>query len=122
MPADTRIRLADLQDFANVPIDVAEPRYREPLERDVEALSKALAGAGEVVLLGSVATDKYVQILSATFGERLVFPHEFVGRGDMSRGGLMLRCVDEERELVYVPVLNTVRRGARPAKLPKRQS
>jgi hypothetical protein len=50
--------------------------------------------------------------------ERLLFPAEFVGRGDMSRGGLMLRCVDQRTELSYVPVQGAMRRGARPPKLP----
>jgi predicted kinase len=73
----------------------------------------------EVVLLGSVATPKYVEPLLEIFGERLMFPQEFVGRGDMSRGGLMLRCASEMRELTYVPVAGAVRHGARPPKLPK---
>jgi hypothetical protein len=56
------------------------------------------------------------------FDGRLLFPAEFVGRGDMSRGGLMLRCVDERAELTYVPVRGAVRRGMRPPKLPPRRS
>jgi hypothetical protein len=51
------------------------------------------------------------------FGPRLHFPADFVGRGDMSRGGLMLRCVTEGRELEYAPILGATRRGARPPKL-----
>ena len=72
-----------------------------------------------VVLLGSIATRKYVEPLGEVFGERLVFPSEFVGRGDMSRGGLMLRSVLAEKELDYIPVATTVRKGARPPKLEK---
>jgi hypothetical protein len=74
------------------------------------------------VLLGSVASDKYVQILHEAFGDRLVFPQAFVGRGDMSRGGLLLRAVDAGEELDYVPVMTSVRRGSRPGKLPPRQA
>ena len=33
-----------------------------------------------------------------------MFPIHFVGRGDMSRGGLLLRCVPAGLELDYVPV------------------
>jgi len=73
-----------------------------------------------VVLLGSIASDKYVKILQAAFGERLIFPAAFVGRGDMSRGGMLLRAVDEGRELEYVPIAGSVRRGSRPGKLPPR--
>src|SRR5438477_13153763 len=73
----------------------------------------------EIVLLGSIATPKYVEPLLGIFGERLLFPSEFVGRGDMSRGGLLLRCLREQVELKYVPVNGTVRNGTRPAKLPR---
>ena len=71
----------------------------------------------EVVLLGSIASGKYVDLLMPIFGERLVFPPHFVGRGDMSRGGLMLRCVDAGLELDYVPLAGAVRHGQRPPKL-----
>lgn len=121
MPADTLIRLSDLEEFAQVPITLDEPRYFEPLKRDAAALAARLPPDGQAVLLGSVATAKYVDIFEAALGERLVFPLAFVGRGDMSRGGLMLRCVDEHRELDYVPVSGAVRRGGRPEKLPKRR-
>jgi hypothetical protein len=73
------------------------------------------------VLLGSIASDKYVEVLLAAFGDRLVFPQAFVGRGDMSRGGLLLRAVDEGEELHYVPVAGAVRRGSRPGRLPPRR-
>src|SRR6266853_118967 len=43
-----------------------------------------------IVLLGSIASAKYVEPLLAVLGERLLFPPSFVGRGDMSRGGLLL--------------------------------
>ncbi len=72
------------------------------------------------VLLGCVATGKYVNVLLDVLGPRLLFPQEFAGRGDMSRGGLMLRCVDEDRELIYVSVEGGVRHGARPPKLERR--
>jgi hypothetical protein len=117
----TVVRLEDLRTFAEIPIDAKEPRYREPLVRDTAALAARLPAVGRAVLLGSIASDKYVEILHATFGERLVFPKAFVGRGDMSRGGLLLRAVDEGEELAYVPVVGSVRRGVRPEKLPPRR-
>ena len=52
-----------------------------------------------VVLLGSIASPKYVDVLQDIFGARLLFPADFVGRGDMSRGGLMLRSVSAAEEL-----------------------
>jgi hypothetical protein len=72
-------------------------------------------------LLGSIATGKYVDILVKNFGERLVFPAEFVGRGDMSRGGLLLRCAADRCELNYIPVSGAVRHGKRPPKLAPRR-
>ncbi len=117
---DTIVRLKDVREFGAVSIDSADPRYREPLARDAAALAAWLPLEGRVVLLGSIASDKYVEILHAAFGERLVFPAAFVGRGDMSRGGLLLRAVDEGRELEYVPFAGSVRRGSRPGRLPPR--
>ena len=73
--------------------------------------------SAQFVLLGSVASEKYVQILGSILGGRLVFPAAFVGRGDMSRGGLLLRAAAAAEELDYVPVIGAVRRGPRPPKL-----
>src|SRR5204863_4812876 len=100
-----------------VDIDARNPRYRRPLEASATALAERLGRHDEVVLLGSIASAKYVDVLTAVFGARLLFPLEFVGRGDMSRGGLLLRCVMAGRELTYVPVLGAVRTGARPPRL-----
>jgi hypothetical protein len=107
----------DLRRYAGVPVDPEERRYRLPLLRDLAALAPAWAEA-EVVLLGSIASAKYVELLTSVLDSRLLFPAEFVGRGDMSRGGLMLRCVEESRELDYVPLLGAARHGPRPARLP----
>jgi hypothetical protein len=118
--AEEPVTVRDLRAFARVPIDAGEPRYRRPLARDARRLAEAVGPRCDVVLLGSVATGKYLDILLRAFGARLRFPAEFVGRGDMSRGGLMLRCVADRRELTYVPVEGAVRRGHRPPKLEKR--
>jgi hypothetical protein len=116
---ETPIAAGDLRSFARVPIDAREARYAEPLRRDAAAL-RARAGAdAEVVLLGSIATAKYVEVLLAAFGPALRFPGAFVGRGDMSRGGLLLRAAHAGAELEYAPVAGAVRRGVRPARLPK---
>jgi hypothetical protein len=115
-----------LRRWAGVRIDLDDGGYTTPLRRDAEALAASLADASvEIVLLGSVASAKYVELLDAVFGERLRFPAEFVGRGDMSRGGLLLRCTDECRELTYVPVAGTTHHGVRPERLtprPRRES
>jgi hypothetical protein len=102
LPPETVINLEELRAIAAVPIDLAEPRYRGPLERDVTELHRTLTLDSEVVLLGSIATPKYLEPLTDILGSRLFFPSEFVGRGDMSRGGLMLRCVREQTELEYI--------------------
>ena len=101
---DTVVTMEDLQGIASIPIDAADPRYREPLDRDCRALAERAGQDCRFVLLGSVATVKYLAPMVAVFGERLCFPEEFVGRGDMSRGGLMLRCVTAGEELLYEPL------------------
>jgi len=101
---DCCIDLEDLSRFAAVPIDAAELRYRLPLMRDCARLEHCIGPATEVVLLGSLATRKYLAILEPIFGSRLCVPQEFIGRGDMSRGALLLRAVRAQRELDYVPV------------------
>jgi hypothetical protein len=119
---ETVVRREDLVDFACIDIAGGDERYLAPLRRDVIALAQS-TGDSLIVLLGSVATGKYVDTLLDAFGERLVFPPTFVGRGDMSRGGLLLRHAQEGRELDYVPVAGAVRHGQRPPKLePLRRS
>ena len=99
-------------------MDVANDRYRAPLERDLAELAARVPADGRVVLLGSVATGKYVDLLAAALGARLHYPPMFIGRGDMSRGGLLLRSAAAGIELNYA-VLDAAapRHGPRPAKL-----
>src|SRR5438309_7152319 len=95
---------------------MANASYRRPLDRDSRILSE-LAGTGcQIVLLGSIATPKYVDPPLEIFGERLFFPAEFVGRGDMSRGGPMLRCVSASVQLTYLPWASVARYGRKPPK------
>jgi hypothetical protein len=116
-PADAPVTLARLRASARVDIDAANPRYRRPLEQSARAVASLLKLDDTVTLLGSIASGKYVDVLLGVFGERLTFPADFVGRGDMSRGGLLLRCVRLGRELDYVPVVGAVRHGVRPPRL-----
>lgn len=109
----------DLREFAAVDIADDEERYRRPLVRDLDALAASQPPDTTVVLLGSIATGKYVDLLTATFGPRLLFPPSFIGRGDMSRGGLLLRSARESVELEYAVLDPATRRtGPRPPKLP----
>jgi hypothetical protein len=117
IPADATIGPGDLRQFGAGDISVELPQYRVPLERDLARLVQLSA---QVVLLGSVASNKYVDVLLEAFGDRLLFPSDFVGRGDMSRGGLLLRAAEAGQELAYEPVVGAVRRGKRPPKLAPR--
>jgi hypothetical protein len=119
LPPETLITLADMRALAGVPIDLTNPLYRDPLKRDALKLYNTIPSDCEVVLLGSIATSKYLDPLLDIFGSRLLFPSQFVGRGDMSRGGLMLRCAQEKTELDYIPAASAQRRGTRPPRLTK---
>jgi len=98
----TAVRLDDLARYAAVSIDAGESRYRLPLVRDCRRLARGLSPDDEVVLLGSIATPKYLAILEPIFGDRLRVPRDFIGRGDMSRGALLLRAVRAASELEYI--------------------
>jgi hypothetical protein len=102
VPHDTLIRLRNLRRFAAVPIHINNQVYCSSLRRTAEKLASRLGPDCEVILLGSLASRKYLEILNPIFGNRLIVPAEFIGRGDMSRGGLLLRFVRENRELNYV--------------------
>lgn len=110
------VTLKDLERFATVPIEADESRYRLPLENDIERLAGKIGPRCEVVLLGSVATGKYVDVLLPVFGKRLVFPKEFVGHGDMARGGLLLQRAESGKELTYIPVSHPSRLGINASK------
>jgi hypothetical protein len=111
------VSLPRLRAISSTRVDAENPEYREPLDRDIRRLHGAIAAGTEVVLLGSIATPKYVEPLLEVFGESLLFPKDFVGRGDMSRGGLLLRSSAAGKALEYATVFNAVRSGPRPAKL-----
>ena len=106
---DTLIRLSRLRGFGRVPIHVKNQTYRAALRRSAKDLVNQLGTECQIVLLGSVATGKYLDILGPIFRTRLRVPAEFVGLGDMARGGLLLRCVRENRQLNYVEVASVVR-------------
>jgi hypothetical protein len=90
-PPDLPVSADLIREFASVDISEDDARYRGPLERDLQQLTEQITADVRVVLLGSVATGKYVDVLVERLGARLHFPPSFIGRGDMSRGGLLLR-------------------------------
>lgn len=115
-----RITRREIEAFACVDLADAGEEFLTPLNRDATRIARE-SPEDLVVLLGSIATKKYVDPLLAVFAERLVFPREFVGRGDMSRGGLLLRHADSGQPLEYTPVATAVRHGKRPPKLAPRR-
>ncbi|MEP6574734.1 MAG: hypothetical protein ABJD11_18680, partial [Gemmatimonadota bacterium] len=111
VPAETVVTVDELRAFGQVDIDAEDPRYLRPLE---ESLAPLVADRSlQVVLLGSLATPKYILPLFAALGERVLFPSEFVGRGDMSRGAMLLRAAREGRPLEYLPLVDPVQPGER---------
>ena len=116
-PPETRIAADDLRRMGT--IEIQSDAFVQPLRRDAEALAARVGDRTQVVLLGSVATSKYIRCLLDVFGPRLLFPDSFVGRGDMSRGGLLLRAARSGEELTYAPIEGAVLRGKRPPKLPR---
>jgi hypothetical protein len=116
-PADQPVTLAQLRASARVDIHAANASYRRPLLASARAVAETVGPDAPVTLLGSIASEKYVSVLLEVFGERLTFPAAFVGRGDMSRGGLLLRAVRAGTELDYVAVAGAVRHGPRPPRL-----
>ena len=117
VPPDTPVTVAQLRAIADIPVDETNHTYRDALLSAARLLDQHAGPACIHVLLGSIASGKYTGPLLEIFRERLVFPTDFVGRGDMSRGGLMLRCAHSGRELSYVPVQGAVRHGMRPPRL-----
>jgi hypothetical protein len=114
---DAVITLRRLREISSGNLDPADRRYRRLLECDAQSLARICDRSCQIVLLGSIATPKYVEPLLAAFGKQLMFPAEFVGRGDMSRGGLMLRRVQSGEHVTYVPLLGATRHGSKPPRL-----
>jgi hypothetical protein len=117
VPADTLITAEELASFSGESIDARNRSYSDPLVRTALALGSAIPGDCSIVLLGSVASGKYTDHLLPIFGESLQFPLEFVGRGDMSRGGLLLRSAAANLMLDHVPIAGALLRGKRPPRL-----
>jgi hypothetical protein len=115
---DTFLTLKAMRSFGQAEVHPDNAGYRRPLERSARTLLREIGPECDVVLLGSIASPKYVDVFAAIFGDRLRFPIDFVGRGDMSRGGLLLRKAREGRELEYAPVAGAVLHGPRPPRLP----
>ena len=97
-----------MKKMSRTDVDIKDRTYVKTLR---DSAGKLEGSVDEVVLLGSIASGKYVDILLPIFGDRLRFPHAFAGLGDMSRGGLMLRAVRANCELEYVTLDKPRHRG-----------
>src|SRR5919106_6905515 len=113
LPHDVSVRVSRIRGFARVPINKKNQLYRRSLLRTVRKLAADVGPECEIVLLGSIASGKYLDILSRVLGDQLRVPADFVGLGDMSRGALLLRCVREQRELDYIPAPGLSLRGSK---------
>ena len=114
---DTPVTIAALRNFAGVDIDVANPKYRRPLEVSARAIAEDIGPDCAVVLLGSIASPKYVDVLQGIFGAATAVSRRFrrprrhePRRPDaaVGHGG---------RGAAYIPVAGAVRHGVRPPKL-----
>jgi len=122
VPPELAVTVADLTAMAASAIEAGNSRYAAPFERDAAGLAASLGPGDRVILLGSIATGKYADLLRPVLADRLAFPSQFVGRGDMSRGGLLLRAMDAGIELDYMPIFSgESRRGKRPPRLEPRK-
>jgi len=106
---DERFTLERLQNWAKVSIHHDNPHYTAPLIRHASSLLDRSEPETRFVLLGSVASDKYVQPLLDVFGAALLFPERLIGLGDMSRGTLLLHAVRAREPLAYVSVAEMTR-------------
>jgi hypothetical protein len=119
LPENT-VTLDDLRRISATPLDVDNSAYRLPLDRDLNQLRERAGADADVILLGSIATRKYVTPLLAVFGERLLFPKDFLGRGDMSRGSLLLRCCATMSVLDYLPAGGLIFAGKKSSSRPSK--
>ena len=107
---DERVHATRLLAWASVSIDEQNPHFVVPLVRHTSALLDAYPESARFVLLGSLASNKYVAPLLDVLGERALFPSLFLGMGDMQRGARLLEAARQGRELAYEPLSGARRR------------
>ena len=112
-PLDEPVTLDRLRGWSRVSVHEDNPHFTAPLFRHASELLSTHGRAARFVLLGSVATNKYVGPLLEVFGDALLFPRDFSSLGDMSRGALLLRAAREKHELSYLPVSEALFDGTR---------
>ena len=105
------VTFARLGNWARVSVSEQNPHFTAPLQRHASELCDAHDAQARFVLLGSIASNKYVAPLLEVFGSRLLFPTSFRGLGDMARGSLMLRSARDGIELDYAAVASARRQA-----------
>jgi hypothetical protein len=108
---DAVISSADLERYADY--QGSAPATTSPLEATVRALRDRVGSDAEVVLLGSVGTGKYTDVLVPILGRQLLFPPDVLHAGQLARGAIFLRRAQAGQELEYVPVADIVRTRGR---------
>ncbi len=114
LPLEERVTLSRLRGWASIAVHEDNPHFAAPLVRSAAILRHAHDAHTRFVLLGSVASQKYTSPLLEVFGAGLLYPTDFEGRGDMSRGALLLAAVRQARELEYTPVSGRAERSVTP--------
>lgn len=109
---DEAITKARLEAWQRVAVSEHNPHFTAPLQRQACELLDAEEPSTRFVLLGSLATRKYVSPLLEVFGSSLLYPIRFAGLGDMGRGSLLLRAAADGIELDYEPLVVAARAGA----------
>jgi hypothetical protein len=104
MLPETLVRFDEFRQLSAISIDARNERYRQPLVADLMRLRETVGVHVDIILLGSIATSKYIDPIESVFGEHVLVPRDFVGCGDMRRGSLLLQCCMQGTELEYVPV------------------
>lgn len=113
---ETQVTRQRLEGWQRVAVNENNPHFTAPLVRHASELLDACADDTRFILLGSVASNKYVVPLLEVFGPRLLYPARFAGLGDMARGGLLLRAVRDHVELDYDVVRPAARRRVEAAR------
>jgi hypothetical protein len=108
----TKVRLEELRAICSTEVNANNEQFCRPLENDIRRLREKCNGS-RFVLLGSIATPKYVEPLMRVLEGDLFYPSAFVGLGNMSRGALLLQCVRTQVELDYVRPESTAKHSKR---------
>ena len=89
---ETAVTVEALRRFATVDIAANDPKYSKPLIASARTLAEGIGPSATSSCSAAWRRRSTSTSCVQIFGERLLFPIDFVGRGDMSRGGLLLRC------------------------------